>query len=98
MSRKRKKKRVLKSTYINGGDGMFFFHKLTKHPAKQISHTDKTWTNRRYTHSPNNMSNYIKDDELSTEESIVYYHKSLFTDKIYTRGRPYKIKKSVNDA
>lgn len=79
--------------YPKGGDGMFFYHKKTKHPAKQMSHTEKTWTNRRYTHKPNNMSNYIEDKELSTYDSPIYYYKSLFIDSIYTRGRPYKIKK-----
>lgn len=79
--------------YPDGGDGMFFFHKKTKHPAMQISHTEKTWTNRRYTHSPNNLSNYIIDNALSTDEDPVYYHKSSFTDSICTRGRPYKMQK-----
>ena len=79
--------------YPNGGDGMFFYHKKTKHPALQISHTEKTWTNRRYTHSPNSLSNYVLDEELSTPENPMYYHKSLFKDSIYTRGLPYKIKK-----
>lgn len=82
-SRKRKRK------YPNGGDGMFFFHKGTGHPAKQISHTEKTWTNIRYTHSPNDLSNYRKDKSLSTPENNVYYHKSIFEDTIYKRGRPY---------
>ena len=89
---KQKKKRNFKE-YPNGGDGMFFYHKLAKHPAKQISHTDTTWTNRRYTHHPNNIKNYVLDEELSTPNHPVYYHKSLFTDKLYTRGYPYKIKK-----
>ena len=79
--------------YPNGGDGMFFFHKKTKHPALQIAHTDKTWTNRRYTHTPNNMHNYVLDESLSSIEKSVYYHKTLFVDTIYTRGKPYKIKK-----
>ena len=87
MKRKRTKK------YPNGGDGMFFFHKKTGHPAKQLEHTDKTWTNRRYTHSPNSLNNYKKDEELSTPEKPVYYHKTNFVDSIYTRGRPLKIKK-----
>ena len=90
---KRKKRRKQNTDYPNGGDEMFFFHKLTNHPAKQISHTEKTWTNKRYTHNPNNYKNYCLDEELSTNDKPVYYHKSLFTDKIYTRGRPYKIKK-----
>ncbi len=89
---KQKKKRVFKE-YPNGGDGMFFYHKKTGHPAKQISHTATTWTNRRYTHSPNNMKNYRKDEELSNENEMVYYHKSLFVDKIYTRGRPLNVQK-----
>ena len=92
MSR-RKKKRKQNIDYPNGGDGMFFFHKLTKHPAKQISHTEKTWTNKRYTHHPNNPKNYVKDEELSTDDESIYYHKSTFTDRMYTRGRPYEIKK-----
>ncbi len=91
MSHKNRQKHYRK--YPNGGDGMFFFHKKTKHPAKQISHTEKTWTNLRYTHSPNNLSNYVVDEELSTKEYLVYHHKSLFVDSIYTRGYPYKIKK-----
>lgn len=85
------KKRGFKN-YPNGGDGMFFFHKKTHHPVKQISHTEKTWTNRRYTHSPNNMNNYRKDEELSTKDELIYYHKSLFVDTIYTRGRPLNIR------
>ena len=87
-----KKKRLFKE-YPNGGDGMFFFHKKTGHPAKQISHTNTTWTNRRYTHSPNNMKNYVLDKELSTIETPVYYHKSLFVDNIHTRGRPLNVQK-----
>jgi len=79
--------------YPNGGDGMFFYHKKTKHPAKQISHTENTWTNIRYTHNPNNFSNYKIDESLSTKDRIVYYHKSMFIDSIYTRGRPYKMQK-----
>ena len=90
---KRNKNRKRSREYPNGGDGMFFYHKSTGHPAKQISHTDKTWTNRRYTHSPNNMNNYRLDEELSTPEEKVYYHKTIFTDKIYTRGQPFDIKK-----
>ena len=89
------KKRNIAIDYPNGGDGMFFYHKVAKHPAKQISHTDKTWTNIRYTHKPNNMKNYRLDEDLSTEDCPVYYHKSVFVDKLYTRGRPYKMKKSV---
>ena len=81
------------SAYPNGGDGMFFFHKKTKHPALQIAHSEKTWTNRRYTHAPNNTHNYELDKSLSTNEKPVYYQKTLFTDSIYTRGKPYKIKK-----
>ena len=62
-------KKWKKYEYPKGGDGMFFYHKKTKHPAKQMSHTEKTWANRRYTHKPNNMSNYIEDKELSTYDS-----------------------------
>ena len=83
----KRKKRYRK--YPNGGDGMFFYHKATGHPAKQISHTNKTWTNIRYTHSPNNLKNYVKDENLSTTGISVYYHKSIFTDTIYKRGRLY---------
>ena len=83
-----------KDDYPNGGDGMFFFHKKTRHPALQISHTDTTWTNRRYTHNPNSLKNYVLDESLSTPEKPVYYQKTLFTDSIYTRGKPYKIKKA----
>ena len=82
---KRKKRRE----YPNGGDEMFFYHKATRHPAKQLAHTSKTWTNRRYTHSPNNLSNYKLDESLSTDDNPVYYHKSTFVDTIYKRGRPY---------
>ena len=89
---KQKKKRNFKE-YPNGGDGMFFYHKKTGHPAMQISHTETTWTNRRYTHNPNNLKNYILDEEMSTEDEKVYYHKSLFTDNIYTRGRTLNIRK-----
>ena len=85
MSKKYKK-------YPNGGDGMFFYHKKTRHPAKQLAHTEKTWTNKRYTHHPNNMNNYRVDEELSTEEETVYYQKTIFVDKIYTRGFPINIK------
>lgn len=86
MSNKRKRKA---KEYPNGGDGMFFFHKATGHPAKQLEHTNKTWTNRRYTHSPNNIKNYHLDESLSSKDTKVYYHKSIFTDSIYKRGRPY---------
>ena len=86
---KRKEKRKRIREYPNGGDGMFFFHKSTGHPAKQLAHTKKTWTNRRYTHSPNNLNNYRLDEELSTPGEEIYYHKSLFKDTIYKRGRPY---------
>ncbi len=90
MSKKHKRR---KKDYPNGGDGMFFYHKLTKHPAKQIAHTLSTWTNRRYTHHPNNLSNYRLDIELSSEDEQIYYHKTIFIDKIFTRGLPYRIKK-----
>ena len=86
------KKRKRTKAYPNGGDGMFFYHKKTKHPAKQISHTKTTWTNRRYTHNPNNLSNYELDPETSIDGQNSYYHKSLFIDNIGTRGLPYKIK------
>ena len=86
------RKRKSRLIYPNGGDGMFFYHKKTKHPAKQISHTRKTWTNRRYTHSPNNLSNYKLDESLSIEDDLIYYQKTDFEDKIYTRGRPFNIK------
>ena len=82
------KKRNIKE-YPNGGDGMFFYHKKTGHPALQISHTETTWVNRRYTHNPNNLSNYIKDEEMSTDDKPVYYQKTVFVDKLQTRGRPY---------
>lgn len=87
------KKKDLSAKYKNGGDGMFFFHKKTGHPAKQIVHTEKTWTNKRYTHHPNNMKNYEEDVEMSSEERKVYYQKTLFVDPIYTRGKPYRMKK-----
>ena len=82
-----------KKCYPNGGDGLFFFHKKTGHPALQISHTDKTWSNRRYTHHPNRMSDYELDVVLSTEDNPVYLTKKIFTDSIYTRGNPYNVKK-----
>ena len=85
---KRKKR---KKEYPGGGDGMFFYHKSTKHPAKQIAHTDKTWTNIRYTHSPNNLKNYVIDKSLSTSDDIIYYHKCIFVDLIYKRGRPFNM-------
>ena len=88
-----RKKNLLKREYPNGGDGMFFYHKKTGHPAKQISHTEKTWTNRRYTHHPNRNSNYVLDEELSSPEEPIYYQKTIFTDGIYTRGRPFVFKK-----
>ena len=90
---KRKNNRTHVRQYPNGGDGMFFYHKSTGHPAKQISHTEKTWSNRRYTHSPNNMNNYRLDVELSTPEEKIYYHKSIFTDSIYKRGRVFDMSK-----
>ena len=86
-------KRNKNKQYPNGGDGMFFYHKKTKHPAKQIAHDKKTWSNKRYTHSPNNSSNYTEDLEYSTPENPVYYHKSTFVDSIYTTGGVYKMKK-----
>ena len=69
-----------------------FFIKKTCHPAKQINHTDKTWTNVRYTHSPNRIKNYEIDIELSSNNNIVYRTKTLFIDTIYTRGKPYDMK------
>ena len=78
-----------KKTYPNGGDGMFFYHKKTKHPALQVGHSEKTWINRRYIHTPNNIKNYILDNSLPDIDGPMYYHKSLFEDNIYTRGRPY---------
>lgn len=87
MSRNKKYKQ-----YPNGGDGMVFYHKSTGHPAKQISHTKKTWSNRRYTHSPNNLNNYEKDNEYSTEGCAVYITKATFINNIYTRGHPYNMK------
>ena len=86
------RKKQLSTNYPNGGDGMFFYHKKTGHPALQIAHTETTWTNRRYTHHPNKMKNYILDSDLSTPDEPIYYHKSIFTDTIYSRGRPYLIK------
>jgi len=82
-----------KENYPNGGDDMFFYHKKTKHPAKQLQHTKKTWTNKRYTHSPNRLKDYEEDIEYSTPEEPVYKTKLSFTDSIYTRGKPYKMKK-----
>lgn len=87
MAKKFRSKR--KREFPNGGDGMFFFHKSTKHPAKQITHTNKTWTNFRYTHSPNKPHDYLRDESLSTKECPVYYRKHATTDSIYKRGRPY---------
>ena len=85
----KKKKNIL---YTNGGDGMFFYHKKTHHPAKQLAHTDKTWVNKRYTHSPNRMKDYEIDEELSTDDNVVYKTKRIFEDTIYTRGQPYNMK------
>ena len=82
-----------KKDYPNGGDNMFFYHKKTKQPAKQISHTIKTWTNKRYTHKPSRVNDYEEDYEYSTQEAPVYYTKKSYTDSIYTRGRPYRMKK-----
>ena len=87
-----KKQRKNEIIYPNGGDGMFFYHKKTGHPAKQISHTEKTWTNKRYTHSPNRIKDYEIDISLSSEDNIVYKTKRIFVDTIYTRGHPYNIK------
>ncbi len=81
-----------KYIYKNGGDGMFFYHKKTRHPAKQISHTPKTWKNIRYTHSPNRLKDYEIDESLSTENDVVYKTKRVFEDTIYTRGQPYDMR------
>lgn len=75
---------------------MFFYHKKIKHPAKQLSHTDETWTNKRYTHHPNRPGCFEEDAELSTENEPVYRTKKAYIDSIYTRGNPYKMKKSVD--
>ena len=94
------KRKKNKSIYPNGGDGMFFYHKKTRHPAKQISHNKKVWFNKRYTHSPNRLKDYIEDKTLSTEENKVYVTKKVFEDSIYTRGQPYNMKsykKSVDE-
>ena len=82
----RKKKNIV---YTNGGDEMFFYHKKTGHPAKQLSHTKKTWTNRRYTHSPNRIKDYELDFDDFNEEDGIYKTKRVFIDIIYTRGRIY---------
>ena len=89
----KKKKKDLSQKYKNGGDEMFFFHKKTRHPAKQIAHSEKTWTNKRYTHTPNRLKDYEEDKTLSTKEDPVYATKISFIDPIYTRGRPYRMKK-----
>ena len=86
---KKKNQRKHIKEYPNGGDGMFFYHKSTGHPAKQLSHTEKEWTNLRYTHSPNNLKNYCLDEELSEPGYKVYYNKTIFKDTICKRGRPY---------
>ena len=89
-----------KQKYKNGGDGMFFYHKKTKHPAKQLAHSDKTWTNKRYTHAPNRMNDYEIDEEYSTEDYPSYKTKKKHVDTIYTRGKPYNMnsyKKSANN-
>ena len=83
------KKKDLSAKYKNGGDGMFFFHKKTGHPAKQLAHTTKTWTNTRYTHKPNRKKDYVVDKSLSTKNNPVFVTKHKFTDVIYTRGREY---------
>lgn len=88
MSKKKREKE-----YPNGGDDMFFYHKKIKHPAKQLSHTDETWTNKRYTHHPNRPGCFEEDAELSTENEPVYRTKKAYVDSIYTRGNPYKMKK-----
>ena len=90
----KKSKRLLKN-YPKGGDGMFFYHKKTRHPALQVSHTKNTWINRRITHHPNRPNDYYEDKELSVNDVKVYCKKKLNEDSIYTRGRPLKIKKSV---
>ena len=91
--KRRKNKKKYNPDYPNGGDGMFFYHKSTGHPAKQLSHTEKTWTNKRYTHHPNNSHNYMIDETLSTPEIKVYYQKTVFVDTIYKRGRPFDMKR-----
>ena len=98
MSKSKRKKH--KKIFPKGGDGMFFYHKKTKHPAKQIAHTEKTWANKRLTHNPNRMKNYVYDDSTSTKENPSYITKLTFVDTIYTRGQPYnmnKYKKSVDE-
>ena len=85
-----KNKKTFEKESLN--NGMFFYHKKTRHPAKQISHTNKTWTNYRYTHSPNRLKDYEIDEVLSTKDNIVYRTKRMFTDSIYTRGQPYNMK------
>jgi len=87
------KKKKRSNNYPYGGDGMFFYHKKTKHPARQIKHTQKTWTNKRYTHSPNRIKDYEEDELLSTSDNPIYVTKLEFTDSIYTRGYPYNMKK-----
>ena len=87
MSRSRKYKK-----YPNGGDGMVFYHKSTGHPAKQVAHDEKTWSNRRYTHNPISLKDYEQDSEYSNDEFVVYITKATFINKIYTRGHPYNMK------
>ena len=88
---KRRNNKNLNKIYPNGGDGMFFYHKSTGHPALQISHTEKTWSNKRYTHHPNRIKDYELDENLSTADDKVYATKIIFTDSIYTRGYPYNM-------
>ena len=88
----KKKKRINYDKLPNGGDEMFFFHKKTGHPAKQIAHTQKTWSNRRYTHTPNRLKDYELDEDLSEDEEPVYKTKLVFIDSIYTRGHPFNMK------
>ena len=90
------KRKKTTTNYPNGGDEMFFYHKKTKHPAKQISHSEKTWTNKRYTHRPNRLKDYVEDTEYSDFNNPVFCTKAIFIDSIYTRGKPYKMKKSVD--
>lgn len=85
-----------KYEYPNGGDGMFFFHKKTGYPAKQISHTEKTWSNKRYTHTPNRLKDYEIDTVLSSKDNLVFKTRIVFTDSIYTRGKPYNMKSFKN--
>ena len=51
---------------------------------------------KKFNNYPNRLKDYEEDKEISTSDKTVYATKKEFEDPIYTRGRPYNVKKSID--